>query len=93
EQMGIEGIPLYALFLSQIKNAMIIKLSQDKGKQYTDYVKGHPYVLQMTAQNIRNWNSQDLKQIYLNLIEGDYAIKFEGQNPFTVLKRIGVSLL
>ena len=93
EQMGIEGIPLYALFLSQIKNAMIIKLAQDKGKQYTDYVKGHPYVLQMTAQNIRNWNSQDFKKIYLNLIEGDYAIKFEGQNPYDKLRELGIDFL
>jgi len=92
EQMGIEGIPLYALFLSQIKTALIIKLAQEKGKQYNEYIKGHPYVLQLTAQSIRNWNSKDLKQIYLDLITGDYSIKFEGKSPFEVLRGVGVKL-
>jgi DNA polymerase III delta subunit len=93
EQMGIEGIPLYALFLSQIKNALIIKLAQEDGKQYNDYIKGHPYVLQLTAQSIRNWSYKDLKQIYLDLIKGDYSIKFEGQSPFEVLRKIGINLV
>ena len=93
EQMGIEGIPLYALFLSQIKTALIIKLAQEKGKQYNDYVKGHPYVLQLTAQSIRNWSSKDLKQVYLDLITGDYSIKFEGKSPFEVLRGLGLNLV
>jgi hypothetical protein len=90
EQMGIEGIALYGLFISQIKTALIIKLAQEKGHQYTDYVKGNPYILQITAQNIRNWKSQDLKKIYLDLIEGDYTIKFEGKNPYDKLKELGI---
>jgi DNA polymerase-3 subunit delta len=93
EQSGIEGIAIYGLIISQIKNALIIKLSQEKGKQYHNYTKGHPYVLQMTAQNIRNWNSQDLKKVYLNLIEGDYAIKFQGQNPYAKLRELGTGLI
>ena len=90
EESGIEGIVIYGLIISQIKNALIIKLAQEKGKQYNDYTKGHPYVLQMTAQNIRNWKSQDLKKIYLNLIEGDFAIKFQGQNPYDKLRELGI---
>lgn len=93
EQKGIEGIALYGLLISQIKTALIIKLAQEKGLQYNNYAKGHPYVLQMTAQNIRNWKSQDLKRIYLNLIEGDYAIKFQGQNPYAKLRELGIGLL
>lgn len=93
EKSGIEGIAIYGLVVSQIKNALIIKLAQEKGKQYNDYTKGHPYVLQMTAQNIRNWKSQDLKKIYLNLIEGDYAIKFQGQNPYAKLRELGIGLI
>lgn len=90
QQKGLEGIPLYGLLVSQIKTALIIKLAQEKGLQYNNYTKGHPYVLQMTAQNIRNWKSQDLKQIYLKLIEGDYSIKFEGQNPYDKLRELGM---
>lgn len=93
EQNGIEGIAIYGLIISQIKNALIIKLAQEKGKQYNDYTKGHPYILQMTAQNIRNWKSQDLKKIYLNLIEGDFAIKFQGKNPYDKLRELGIALL
>lgn len=93
EQSGIEGIAIYGLIISQIKNALIIKLAQEKGKQYNDYAKGHPYILQITAQNIRTWNSQALKKIYLNLIEGDYAIKFQGQNPYAKLRELGIGLL
>lgn len=90
QQKGLEGIPLYGLLVSQIKTALIIKLAQEKGLQYNNYTKGHPYVLQMTAQNIRNWKSQDLKQIYLKLIEGDYSIKFEGQSPYDKLRELGI---
>lgn len=90
QQKGLEGIPLYGLLVSQIKTALIIKLAQEKGLQYNNYTKGHPYVLQMTAQNIRNWKSQDLKQIYLKLIEGDYSIKFEGQSPYDKLRELGM---
>jgi DNA polymerase III delta subunit len=93
EQMGIEGIPLYGLLISQIKTALIIKLAQEKGQQYNNNVKGHPYVLQITAQNIRNCTSQELKKIYLDLIKGDYSIKFEGKSPYEVLRRIGVNLV
>jgi DNA polymerase-3 subunit delta len=93
EESGIEGIAIYGLIISQIKTALIIKLAQEKGLQYNNYAKGHPYVLQMTAQNIRNWKSQDLKKIYLNLIEGDFAIKFQGQNPYTKLRELGIGLL
>lgn len=93
EQKGIEGIPLYGLLISQIKTALIIKLAQEKGKQYNEYVKGHPYVLQLTAQSVRNWSSKDLKQIYLDLIKGDYSIKFEGKSPYEVLRRIGVNVV
>ena len=92
EQKGIEGIALYGLLISQIKTALIIKLAQEKGLQYNNYAKGHPYVLQMTAQNIRNWKSQDLKKIYLNLIEGDSAIKFQGQSPYDKLRELGMGL-
>jgi DNA polymerase III delta subunit len=92
QKTGIEGIPLYGLLVSQIKTALIIKLSQEKRQQYTDYVKGHPYVLQITAENIRNWKSQDLKKIYLKLTEGDYAIKFQGQNPYDKLRELGMGL-
>jgi DNA polymerase III subunit delta len=88
EKSGIEGIALYGLIISQIKNALIIKLAQEKGKQYNDYTKGHPYVLQITAQNIRTWKSQDLKKIYLNLIEGDSVIKFQGKNPYDKLREL-----
>ena len=93
EQMGIEGIPLYGLLISQIKTALIIKLAQEKGQQYNNYVKGHPYVLQITAQNIRNCTSQELKKIYLNLIKGDYSIKFEWQSPYAQLQKIGMNLV
>jgi DNA polymerase III delta subunit len=88
EHTGIEGIPLYGLLISQIKTALIIKLAQEKGKQYNEYVKGHPYVLQLTAQSIRNRSSKDLKQIYLDLIKGDYSIKFEGKSPFDKLREL-----
>jgi DNA polymerase III delta subunit len=93
EQMGIEGIPLYGLLTSQIKTALTIKLAQEKGKQYNEYVKGNPYVLQITAQSIRNWSSKDLKQIYLDLIAGDYSIKFEGKSPYEVLKVVFLNLV
>jgi len=92
EQKGIEGIALYGLLISQIKTALIIKLAQEKGLQYNNYAKGHPYVLQMTAKNIRNWKSQDLKKIYLNLIDGDSAIKFQGQSPYDKLRELGILL-
>ncbi len=92
EKSGIEGIALYGLIISQIKNALIIKLAQEKGLQYSNYTKGHPYVLQITAQNIRTWNSQDLKKIYLNLIDGDSAIKFQGQSPYDKLRELGILL-
>ena len=93
EQMGIEGIPLYGLLISQIKTALIIKLAQENGKQYNEYVKGHPYVLQLTAQSIRNWSAKDLRQIYLDLIAGDYSIKFEGKSPYEVLRGVVLNLV
>jgi DNA polymerase III delta subunit len=93
QKAGIEGIPLYGLLISQIKTALIIKLAQEKGESYNNYVNGNPYILQKTAQNIRTWNSQDLKKIYLNLTEGDYSIKFQGQNPYAKLRELGIGLL
>ncbi|MEY3470679.1 MAG: hypothetical protein RLZZ223_29 [Candidatus Parcubacteria bacterium] len=93
EKIGIEGIALYALLISQIKTALIIKLAQEEGESYNNYIKGHPYVLQKTSQNIRNWELKDLKYIYLKLIEGDYSIKFEGQDPYVILQNIGINLL
>jgi DNA polymerase III delta subunit len=90
QKQGIEGIKVYGLLLSQIKTALIIKMSQESQKQYIDYVKGHPYVLKITAQNIQSWNSKDLKKIYLNLIQGDYEIKFQGKNPYDKLKELGL---
>jgi len=92
QKAGIEGIALYGLLISQIKTALIIKLAQEKGESYNNYINGHPYILQKTAQNIRTWSSQDLKKIYLNLIEGDFAIKFEGQDPYDKLKELGIGL-
>jgi DNA polymerase III delta subunit len=88
QKQGIEGIKVYGLLLSQIKTALIIKMSQENQKQYTDYVKGHPYILKITAQNIRSWSSLELQSLYENLIRGDYEIKFEGLNPYEKLKSI-----
>lgn len=93
KKLDIEGVGLYSLLISQIKTAFTIKLAQEKGESYNHYAKGHPYVLQKTAQNIRNWQSQDLKKIYLNLIEGDFAIKFEGQDPYAILRELGLRLV
>lgn len=90
QKAGIEGIQIYGLLISQIKTALIIKLAQEKGLQYNNYTKGHPYVLQMTAQNIRTWKSQDLKKIYLALINGDSAIKSQGQSPYDKLRELGM---
>lgn len=92
QKTGIEGIPLYGLLISQIKTALIIKLAQEKEESYNNYVNGHPYILQKTAQNIRTWKSQDLKKIYLKLTEGDFAIKFQGQNPYAKLRELGMLL-
>lgn len=92
QKQGIEGIKVYGLLLSQIKTALIIKMSQESQKQYTDYVKGHPYILKITAQNIRSWSSSDLQALYEILIQGDYEIKFEGLNPYDKLKSIIIAL-
>lgn len=90
QQQGVEGIGLYGLFVSQIKNALIITLAKEEGKRYEDYLNIHPYVLKMTAQQVRLWDSKSIQEIYQYLIRGDYAIKFEGKDPFKVLEYIGV---
>lgn len=93
QQQGVEGIGLYGLFVSQIKNALIITLAKEEGKRYEDYLNIHPYVLKMTAQQVRLWDSKSIQKIYQYLTQGDYLIKFEGKDPFSILEGLILNMM
>lgn len=94
-QFGENPLYLLSMIVYQFRNLILIKdlLAQNYSQtQITKQTKLHPFVVDKTISQVKNFDFLKLKKIYWKLLEADAALKMKTKNPELILNLLVVGL-
>ncbi len=90
KSQGQEGIPTMAYLSSQIRKALLMRDAAERGVSRDDAVEGNAYALSILERQASQRTVVELQELYAQITELDYQVKFEGLNPFDGLIQLAV---
>ncbi len=91
---GENPLYIHSMIVYQFRNLIIIKsLSNLGAAEIRKKTKLHPFVIQKSLSQIRNFSFENLKRIYAKLLDGEIAIKTGKIEPRLALELLVVALL
>ncbi len=87
---GQEGIPTMAYLSSQLRKALLMRDAAERGVSKEEAVEGNAYALSILERQANQRSLVELQQLYAEITELDYQVKFEGLNPFDGLVQLAV---
>ncbi len=91
---GENPLYIHSMIVYQFRNLIIIKSLSNLGSaEIRKKTKLHPFVIQKSQQQIRNFSFENLKRIYAKLLDGEIAIKTGKIEPRLALELLVTALL